>query len=182
MKPYEKFRAGVSSLRRARLRAWGVDRQAYIGPRVRLAKGVVTGPHAFFGAECRIGPNTTIGKYSMLAARVSVVGADHEFHDPSRPMVFAGRPALPRTTIGSDCWLGYGVVVMAGVSIGDGAIVAASSVVTKDLPARGIYAGTPAKLVRKRFDSEEDEELHIKMLAKSELEPYFERRHKTILD
>ena len=182
MTPYQRFRFAVSGLRRIRLRAWGVDRDAFIGPGVKLASGVEAHPHAFFGAECRIGPNTSIGRFTMLAARVSVVGADHHFEDPTRPMVFSGRPALPRTIIGADCWLGHGVVVMAGVTIGDGAIVAASSVVTKDLEPRGIYAGAPAQLLRKRFDTLEDEQTHREMLEKGLIEPHFERRHKTILN
>lgn len=54
--------------------------------------------------------------------------------------------------IGNDVWIGYEAVVMAGVRIGDGAIVAARAVVTKDVPPYTIVGGTPAKEIRKRFD------------------------------
>lgn len=54
--------------------------------------------------------------------------------------------------IGNDVWIGYEAVVMAGVHIGDGAIVAARAVVTKDVPPYTIVGGTPAKEIRKRFD------------------------------
>ncbi len=54
-------------------------------------------------------------------------------------------------TIGNDVWLGHQVRLMPGVTIGDGAVVGARSVVTKDLEPYGIYAGVPAKLIRKRF-------------------------------
>lgn len=56
--------------------------------------------------------------------------------------------------IGNDVWIDYEVVIMAGVHIGDGAIIAARAVVTKDVPPYTIVSGTPAKEIRKRFDAE----------------------------
>lgn len=56
--------------------------------------------------------------------------------------------------IGNDVWIGYEAVIMAGVHIGDGAIIAARAVVTKDVPPYTIVGGTPAKKIRKRFDAE----------------------------
>lgn len=56
--------------------------------------------------------------------------------------------------IGNDVWIGYKAVIMAGVHIGDGAIIAARAVVTKDVPPYTIVGGTPAKEIRKRFDAE----------------------------
>ena len=54
--------------------------------------------------------------------------------------------------IGSDVWIGYEAVIMAGVTIGDGAIIATRAVVTKDVPPYTIVGGVPAKMIRKRFD------------------------------
>ena len=56
--------------------------------------------------------------------------------------------------IGNDVWLGYEVTIMSGVKIGDGAVVAANSVVTKDVEPYSIVGGNPAKFIRKRFDDE----------------------------
>lgn len=56
--------------------------------------------------------------------------------------------------IGNDVWIGYEAVIMTGVHIGDGAIIAARAVVTKDVPPYTIVGGTPAKEIRKRFDTE----------------------------
>lgn len=56
--------------------------------------------------------------------------------------------------IGNDVWIDYEVVIMTGVHIGDGAIIAARAVVTKDVPPYTIVSGTPAKEIRKRFDAE----------------------------
>ena len=63
--------------------------------------------------------------------------------------------------IGNDVWIGYEAVIMAGVHIGDGAIIAARAVVTKDVPPYTIVGGTPAKEIRKRFDAEIIEQLLI---------------------
>lgn len=63
--------------------------------------------------------------------------------------------------IGNDVWIGYEAVIMAGVHIGDGAIIAARTVVTKDVPPYTIVGGTPAKEIRKRFDAQTIQELLI---------------------
>ena len=63
--------------------------------------------------------------------------------------------------IGNDVWIGYEAVIMAGVHIGDGTIIAARAVVTKDVPPYTIVGGTPAKEIRKRFDAEVIEQLLI---------------------
>ena len=57
-----------------------------------------------------------------------------------------------RVIIGNDVWIGEGATIMAGVSIGNGAVIGAKSVVTKDVEAYSIIAGNPAKFIRKRFD------------------------------
>jgi virginiamycin A acetyltransferase len=61
-------------------------------------------------------------------------------------------PSRGDTIVGNDVWIGYEAVIMPGVRIGDGAIVAAESVVTRDVPPYGVVAGNPARLVRTRFD------------------------------
>ena len=61
--------------------------------------------------------------------------------------------------IGNDVWIGYEAVIMAGVHIGNGAIIAARAVVTKDVPPYTIVGGVPARPIRKRFDEEVIQEL-----------------------
>lgn len=61
--------------------------------------------------------------------------------------------------IGNDVWIGYDAIIMAGVTIGDGAIIATRAVVTKDVPLYTIVGGVPAKIIRKRFSDEVIEEL-----------------------
>ncbi len=63
------------------------------------------------------------------------------------------------TTIGNDVWIGHGAFILPGVTIGDGAVVAAMSVVTKDIPPYAVVAGSPARVVRYRFPEEQIEAL-----------------------
>jgi virginiamycin A acetyltransferase len=109
-----------------------------------------------------------IGKYCALAAEVRflMAGANHPTSGVSTfPFaIFGGEwrertvdliyemPNRGDTVVGNDVWFGYRAMIMPGVRIGDGAIVAAGSVVSKDVPPYGIVAGNPARLVRARYD------------------------------
>jgi acetyltransferase-like isoleucine patch superfamily enzyme len=68
-----------------------------------------------------------------------------------------------KVIIEDDVWIGYGSIVLSGVKIGRGSIVAAGSVVTKDIEPYSIVAGNPAKLIRKRF-TEDEIHLHEKLI------------------
>ena len=63
-------------------------------------------------------------------------------------------PLKGDTVVGNDVWIGYEAVILAGVKIGDGAIIGARAVVTKDVPPYTIVGGVPAKFIRKRFSDE----------------------------
>ncbi len=67
------------------------------------------------------------------------------------------------TIIGDDVWIGYGSIIMSGVKIGDGSIIAAGSVVTKDVEAYSIYGGNPAKKIKDRFPNKEELNEHIRL-------------------
>ncbi|MGW4499681.1 CatB-related O-acetyltransferase [Micromonospora sp. NPDC004336] len=64
-----------------------------------------------------------------------------------------GTPSRGDTVVGNDVWFGYGCLVMPGVRIGDGAVIAAGSVVTTDVEPYAIVGGNPARLIRRRFDA-----------------------------
>ena len=63
--------------------------------------------------------------------------------------------------IGNDVWIGYKAIILAGVKIGDGAIIGTRALVTKDVPAYSIVGGVPAKIIRKRFSEDIINELEI---------------------
>ena len=113
------------------------------------------------------GDHLVIGKFCSIASGVRFImgSANHRLSSVSTyPFnVFGGLwtertpphlsqlPFKGDTAVGNDVWLGYEAVVLAGVTIGDGAIVAARAVVTKDVPPYTIVGGVPAKAIRKRF-------------------------------
>lgn len=116
-----------------------------------------------------------IGKFCSIAcgAKFLFNSANHTLDSLSTytfPIFFEewGLPVenIPRAwdnkgdiVIGNDVWIGYEAVVMAGVTIGDGAIIGTRAVVTKDVPPYTIVGGVPAKPIRKRFDDETIERL-----------------------
>jgi virginiamycin A acetyltransferase len=119
------------------------------------------------------GDRLKIGKFCMIASDVSFImnGANHLTEGiSSYPFaVFGGDwanamegktyPNRGDIVVGNDVWLGYKSVVMSGVTIGDGAIIGAYSVVTKDVPPYAIVGGNPAKIIRKRFSDFDIERL-----------------------
>lgn len=80
-------------------------------------------------------------------------------------MIFAGRPFLRPTFVGRDVWIGVNCTIMAGVSIGDGAIIAAGSVVTTDVPAFEVHGGVPNRRIGQRFEADMDRLKHREYLA-----------------
>src|SRR6266540_2851291 len=90
-----------------------------------------------------IGDRTIFGPYTMVHT------ANHEWADITRPIPEQGWEAKP-VEIGSDCWIGMGVAILPGVRIGEGCVVGAGSVVTRDLEDYCIAAGVPAKPIKSR--------------------------------
>lgn len=145
----------------------GAHPTALLAPDSSIAKDLQIDDYAYVGPRSTIGRGVHIGKYTMLANNVMIVGGDHNFKSPELPIIFSGREGIKDTWIGEDCWIGAGSIIMAGVTIGGGAIVAAGSVVTKDVPSCTIYGGNPAKFIKNRFTQEEEEfyKLNIASLA-----------------
>jgi acetyltransferase-like isoleucine patch superfamily enzyme len=103
------------------------------------------------------GERIVIGKYCSIADQVVICTGGH--HRTDLPALFAFDPyrtyrGTRNTTIGNDVWIGARSLIMGGVSIGDGAVVASGSVVVSDVPAFAIVAGNPATLIRYRFSDE----------------------------
>lgn len=156
-----KFRYGWGGVSK---RSWIVSKQKYI------AKDFILGDFGFVGAGCTIYPKVRAGRFLLVAPDVSIIGADHEHSIVGLPICFSGRQVLKETLIGDDVWIGQGAQIMTGVRVGTGAIVASRSVVTRDVPPFAVVAGVPAKIIKYRFNSEQERDMHIHAL--SEIQTY----------
>ena len=117
--------------------------------------------------------NVDVGRYCSIAYGVNIGMFEHPVNwlststrqylpglvRGSRPVHLRSFDPSPRTVIGNDVWIGVGSTLIDGVKIGDGAIIAAGAVVTKDVPPYAIVGGVPAKIIRYRFDEETIREL-----------------------
>lgn len=140
-----------------------VDKTVYFGGKSYLSRDLIAGRYSYIGPGCSIHPKVRIGAFTMLANNVSIVGGDHRYDVVGKPVILSGRDVIKETVIGSDCWLGAHSIIMSGVHIADGCIIAAGAVVTKDTEPYCIYGGVPAKMIKKRFSSEEELARHIEL-------------------
>jgi acetyltransferase-like isoleucine patch superfamily enzyme len=88
----------------------------------------------------------TIGNTVLLGPNVSIMNATHETEVQSRR---ENIEYAKKVVIGDDCWIGGHVVILPGVTIGQGCTIAAGAVVTKDIPAWSVAMGVPARVVKK---------------------------------
>lgn len=119
--------------------------------------------------DCSIEGN--IGRFCSIAADVKVALGTHPIEAPyatTSPMFFSTKKQTGSTfakkqmfnemhlpiTIGNDCWIGQRAFIVGGVTIGNGAVVLAGAVVTKDVPPYAIVGGVPAKIIKYRYDEE----------------------------
>ena len=130
------------------------------------------GRFSYCGYNCFIN-NTEIGSFCSISDNVSIGGGTHPISWISTsPAFYKGRDSIskrlaslefnmkdPKTTIGHDVWIGRGASLKAGITIGDGAIIAFGSVVTKNVPPYAVVGGNPAKVIRYRFEAKEIERL-----------------------
>ncbi len=119
------------------------------------------------------GDKLIIGKFCMIASGVTFImnGANHLSdafstypfaifgHDWANAMEGKDYPTKSDTIIGNDVWIGYNATIMPGVKVGDGAIIATNSTVTKDVAPYAIVGGNPAREIKKRFSDEDIEKL-----------------------
>ena len=137
---------------------------------------IIIGNNFYIGNYSSIETNCIIGDNVIIANHVGIVGRyDHNYQQVGTPVRLASQirdkdyswKGLNEITyIGSDVWIGFGAIVMSGVKIADGTIIAAGSVVTHDTEAYSIYGGVPAKKMKDRFNLVEDKERHILLLKK----------------
>ena len=94
--------------------------------------------------------NVKIEDYVMIAPEVMILNFGHITSSIEKPMIFQGVRAYPQTIIEENVWIGARATVMPGLRIGQGSIVAAGAVVTKDVSPYNVVGGNPAKLIKRR--------------------------------
>jgi maltose O-acetyltransferase len=114
---------------------------------ISIGDGVYIGPEArFYGLG-----GITLERGVIIAPRVSILSADHNY-DALRLdyLPFDQRVTLRPVTIEQYVWIGYGSIITPGITIGEGAVVAAGSVVTRDVPSCAVIGGNPAEIIKYR--------------------------------
>ena len=94
------------------------------------------------------GDSIAIGDYTLTGPDCMFLGSDHRWCDPLKPYIMSGSSADQKISIGTNVWLGAGVKVMKGISIGHGSVVGANALVTSDIPPFALAYGAPAKVVK----------------------------------
>lgn len=123
---------------------------------------VILGDKIQFGNGCAILCDIEMGCNILCANNVRFIGKDdHITNVPGVSIWDSGRGDSYKTFVGNDVWFGENVIVVAGVRIGDGAIIAAGSVVVKDVEPCTIVGGNPAKYIKDRFETDEEKIKHL---------------------
>lgn len=118
---------------------WSAGTSIMIGDRVFLGRGV----------EFNVCERVSIGADALIGAGCKFIDHDHGYADPGVPMAMQPCPSAA-IAVEEDAWLGANVIVLKGVRIGRGAIVAAGAVVTRSVPPGEIWGGVPAKKIGAR--------------------------------
>lgn len=128
------------------------------GKQVNIEQGalfsakVSLGDYSGIGINARINGSCTIGHHVMMGTDVVVITRNHAFGRTDIPMMEQGFEEERPVVIGNDVWIGDRVVILPGVTVGDGSILAAGAVVAKDVPPYAIVGGVPARVIRMRKD------------------------------
>lgn len=127
-----------------------------VGKNVNIEKGAIfrsqvsIGDYSGIGVRCEIYGPITIGKYVMMGSEVVVYTQNHATSREDIPMQFQGYTEVKPVTIGDDVWIGRRVIILPGVKIGDGCVIGAGAVVSKDTPPYSVVVGNPARVVKFR--------------------------------
>jgi len=146
-----------------------------------------------FGIHNLIHGDIEIGKYCQFAPYAAINTFNHPVHHMSTYInkrlldgLLTKYKTNDKTIVGNDVWVGKNAIILGGVTVGDGAVIAAGSIVTKDVPSYHIVAGVPAKIVKPRFsEGIINELLALEWWNKSEseiatLQPLFEKDLTTL--
>jgi len=124
----------------------------FLGPvKITGMRGITLGNHLSVNGGCSLDGTggLVIGDYVMIARDSCIYSAQHRFDDISKPMMLQGYDRS-RTVIEDDVWIGARSIILPGVTVARGSIVAAGAVVTDNVPEYSIVGGVPAKVIGTR--------------------------------
>jgi acetyltransferase-like isoleucine patch superfamily enzyme len=122
------------------------------GTKIRCHEGLVEiGEKTVMGQECTISAyqHVRIGEQCVIADRTMFIDFDHGIVEVERPIRLQGIYKRD-VEVGSNVWIGYGACILRGVRIGDNSVIGTNAVVTRDVPANAVVAGSPARVIRMR--------------------------------
>lgn len=123
-----------------------IEYQAKFGDGV----GISIGNNSGIGPNCNLSSPVTIGNDVMMGPDVKILTRSHSIGLLDIPMRMQGENNRLKVVISDDVWIGTRVIIMPGVTVGKGAVIAAASVVTKDVEPYSIVGGVPAKIIKYR--------------------------------
>lgn len=127
------------------------------GKKVNIEKGAIfsakvsLGDYSGIGVNSKIYGECAIGSYVMMGEDVTIITRNHSFTRTDVPMMFQGFDDERPVVIENDVWIGDRVIILPGVRIGAGSIIAAGAVVTKDVAPYSVAAGVPARRIKDRL-------------------------------
>jgi acetyltransferase-like isoleucine patch superfamily enzyme len=117
------------------------------------------GNNVWVGLRCVINSDLTVGNDVLIASHVGLLSRNAHRYDLVGVSMFQSIPCeTGEIVIEDDVWIGFGAIILSGVRIGRGSIIAAGSVVQKDVPPYSIFAPAQGSVIRRRFTSEQIEE------------------------
>lgn len=123
------------------------------GCKVSRGRIIKIGNDFYMGHNCFLSADVNISNDVMFASGVALIGADHDFSDPDVLLRLSGRANSKGIQIESNVWVGHNAIILDGVRIGQGSIIGAGSIVTKNVEPYSIVAGNPAKIIKYRIKS-----------------------------
>lgn len=140
------------------LRAWSAKlilnncgEEIGIGRKAVFSKNISIGNRSGIGEKCEVLGKCTIGDNVLMGPECVIYTRNHKFMDKNKLIISQGVSEELPVTIGNDVWIGRRVIILPGVNIGNGAVIAAGSVVTKDVPSYTLVGGNPAKVIKERI-------------------------------
>ena len=129
------------------------------------------GVYANFGLTCVDDTHIYVGSHTLFGPNVVLATAGHPMMPELRKHGIQYNMPIH---IGENCWLGAGVIVVPGVTIGDNVVIGASSVVTKDIPSNSVAMGTPCRVVRQINDHDKEYYFKDKKIDWSEMQQFLD--------